>query len=97
MRDLVPFVQFKKCEKHPWRNVTFSKVAHLHYSWKYNIRSNVNSDLSIVIIFRSLVESIGVVKKMKEILLTEKDGIPMLLYFHILLKVIILEGVFHIS
>ena len=25
--DLVPFVQFKKCEKHPWRNVTFSKVA----------------------------------------------------------------------
>ena len=34
---------------------------------------------------------------MKEILLTEKYGIPMLLYFHILLKVIILEGVFHIS
>ena len=25
--DLVPFVQFKKREKHPWRNVTFSKVA----------------------------------------------------------------------
>ena len=24
---LVPFVQFKKCEKHPWRGVTFSKVA----------------------------------------------------------------------
>ena len=22
MRDLVPFVQFKKHEKHPWRNVT---------------------------------------------------------------------------
>ena len=23
--DLVSFVQFKKLEKHPWRNVTFSK------------------------------------------------------------------------
>ena len=27
LRDLVPFVQFKKCKKHPWRSVTFSKVA----------------------------------------------------------------------
>ena len=27
LRDLVPFVQFKKCEKHPWRSVTFSRVA----------------------------------------------------------------------
>ena len=25
--DLLPFAQFKKCEKHPWRSVTFSKVA----------------------------------------------------------------------
>ena len=25
--NLVPFVQFKKREKHPWRSVTFSKVA----------------------------------------------------------------------
>ena len=25
-RDLVPFVQFKKSEKHPWRSVNFSKV-----------------------------------------------------------------------
>ena len=25
--DLVSIVQFKKCEKHPWRSVTFSKVA----------------------------------------------------------------------
>ena len=29
LRDLVPFVQFKKREKHPWRSVTFSKVAGL--------------------------------------------------------------------
>ena len=27
LRDLVPFVQFKKREKHPWKSVNFSKVA----------------------------------------------------------------------
>ena len=27
LRDLVLLVQFKKREKHPWRNVNFSKVA----------------------------------------------------------------------
>ena len=27
--DLVPFVQFKKREKHPWGSVNFSKVAGL--------------------------------------------------------------------
>ena len=27
MRDLVPFVQFKKRKKHPWKSVTFSKVT----------------------------------------------------------------------
>ena len=27
MRDLVPFVQFKKREKHSWRSVNFSRVA----------------------------------------------------------------------
>ena len=27
LHDLVPFVQFKKREKQPWRSVTFSKVA----------------------------------------------------------------------
>ena len=26
LRDLVPLVQFKKPEKHPWRSVNFSKV-----------------------------------------------------------------------
>ena len=26
MRDLVPFVQIKKREKHTWRSVTFTKV-----------------------------------------------------------------------
>ena len=27
LRNLVTFLQFKKREKYPWRNVTFSKVA----------------------------------------------------------------------
>ena len=27
LRDLVLFVQFKKCEKHPLNSVTFNKVA----------------------------------------------------------------------
>ena len=27
LRDLVSFVQFRKGEKHPWRHVTFIKVA----------------------------------------------------------------------
>ena len=27
LRDLLPFVQFMKLEKHPWTSVTFSKVA----------------------------------------------------------------------
>ena len=30
LRELVPLVQFKKREKHPWRSVTFSKVTLLH-------------------------------------------------------------------
>ena len=30
LRDLVSFVHFKKREKHPWRNVTFTKVADFH-------------------------------------------------------------------
>ena len=60
--------------------MTFSEVAHLHYSWKYNVRCNVNSDISIVTIFRSLVESIEVIKKMK-ILVTEKEMV--FLCYHI--------------
>ena len=29
LRNLVPFVQFKNFEKHPWRSITFSKVVGL--------------------------------------------------------------------
>ena len=28
LRDLVPFIQFKKREKYPWKSVAFSKVAY---------------------------------------------------------------------
>ena len=40
LRDLVQYVQFKKCEKHPWRsflnctNVTKSRnVSHMYFSF----------------------------------------------------------------
>ena len=33
LRDLVPFVLFKKREKHPWRNVTFSNLES-HLKWR---------------------------------------------------------------
>ena len=29
LHDLVPFAQFKKREKHPWKNVLFGKLAGL--------------------------------------------------------------------
>ena len=32
LRDLIPLVQFKQCEKHSWRSDNFSKVA--GYNWK---------------------------------------------------------------
>ena len=35
LRDLVPFVQFKKLEKHLWRSVNFSKVAGFSLPWVF--------------------------------------------------------------
>ena len=35
LRDLVPFVQFKKREKHPQRNATFSKVKSNTPPWVF--------------------------------------------------------------
>ena len=32
LRDFVLFVQFKKREKHPWRGLTFTKVAFSGFS-----------------------------------------------------------------
>ena len=31
LRDLVPLVQFKKREKHPWKSVNFTKVAGFYF------------------------------------------------------------------
>ena len=31
LRNLVPFVHFRKHEKHPWRTVTFNKVVDFTY------------------------------------------------------------------
>ena len=42
LHNLVQFVQFKKCVKHPCRNVTFSKIAGLPWNFtKRNIPSGV--------------------------------------------------------
>ena len=35
LRNLVPFAQFKKREKHPWRSITFSKLTYTYY-WMHN-------------------------------------------------------------
>ena len=37
LRNLVPFAQFKKCEKHPWKGITVGKVAGLPNRTKYHI------------------------------------------------------------
>ena len=39
LRDLVPFVQFKKREKQPWKSVTFSEVA--GFTTKSNTHSTI--------------------------------------------------------
>ena len=48
LRDLVPFLQFKKCEKQPWTSVNFSKVAGLSitnekFKFKFTILTVYNS------------------------------------------------------
>ena len=35
LRDLVPSVQFKKREKHPWRSVTFSPLVKLEAAYNF--------------------------------------------------------------
>ena len=43
LRDLVPCAQFKKREKHPWRSVTFNKVA----GWSQIAQSTTFVDNSV--------------------------------------------------
>ena len=38
LRDLVPFVQFKKREKHPWKSVTFRKLQAYSQSRPYHFK-----------------------------------------------------------
>ena len=40
LRDLIPFVQLKKCEKHPSRIITVSNA------WKYNTRNIISFSVS---------------------------------------------------
>ena len=58
LRDLVPFVQIKKREKHPWRSVTFSKVAGFHGCFRFGVFI-VNFE-HIVLLLVKLQSSMGV-------------------------------------
>ena len=58
LRNLVPFVQFKKREKHSWRSVNFSKVARLKltllhgcFSRYLNCTSGTNSRNASQVLF----------------------------------------------
>ena len=50
LRDLVPFAQFKKREKHPWRSVNFSKVA----GWSEKSTTNYSIEKFILPNFMNL-------------------------------------------
>ena len=41
LRDLVPFVQFKKRQKHPYRTVNFSKIAGFSTKFQYQIAQRI--------------------------------------------------------
>ena len=53
--DLVPFVQFEKRENHPWRSVTFSKVAgftlHIQQNIMLHIKAIIPTKLKPVKLF----------------------------------------------
>ena len=48
LHDMVPFVQFKNRGKHPWRSVTFSKVAGFSEATKWVNLPEVERRLKIV-------------------------------------------------
>ena len=59
LHDLVPFVQFKKREKHPWRSVTFTKVAgysnFIYFNWIYlNCTNSTKSRKASWILYLSI-------------------------------------------
>ena len=57
LRDLVPLVQFKKREKHPWRSFNFSKVAGFKPGRKLNVhhtfRRHIEHLLNILHLFNN--------------------------------------------
>ena len=72
LRDLVPFIQFIKCEKHPWRTVTFREVAgwtllHVTILFRYFSRfsncTNVNKSLKQSISFIFLLDAVIITRQ----------------------------------
>ena len=47
--DLVPFVQFEKREKHPWRSVTFSKIAGFTLQIQQNIILHIKAIIPTIL------------------------------------------------
>ena len=47
LRDLVTFLQFKKREKHPWKSVTFNKVAGKWHQIAQRINEFVHDKLTL--------------------------------------------------
>ena len=70
LRNLVPFVQFKKCEKHPWRSVNFNQVTKSNtppwmfftffklYKW-YQIAQNITYSSLIAQLLNCFWQEIG--------------------------------------
>ena len=49
--DLVPFVQLKKREKHPWRSVNFSNFSNVNFNFNHSNCSHPS--LEVVYLFLS--------------------------------------------
>ena len=57
LRDLVPFVQFKKREIHQWRSVTFSKMMRCAIRYHFHNLKNVKNTRGGVLILVKLQAS----------------------------------------
>ena len=80
MHDLVPFVQSKKCEKHPWRSITLLKVATLCGCFSYFL----NCTNGIKLRKASRIYICRLVKKYEHSL--EYGEIARILFYEIFLK-----------
>ena len=76
LRDLIPFVQFKKREKHPSRIITFSNA------WKYDNRNNISFSVS-KISFIFLMTSIDSTNDQNIVTIERSElTLRLILYFH---------------